>query len=113
MSYELNWYNTFSLSWSSLVVHRSGQALEIELFDGEAIIQISGKYAHYLQTLMLTTNRGYALLAGQPSDTSLNTYLAYREAELCFICNRVHGAIASTGAHWAVVDPAANGTAEH
>ncbi|XP_071357193.1 zymogen granule membrane protein 16-like [Trachinotus anak] len=103
----------YGLIWSSVVGSKSGNPLEMELFDDEAIIQISGKYAHYVQSVVFTTTRGRTLRAGQPSGHSFNMYPTHSEAELRFISGRVHGAITSIGAHWGVVHSAVNSTAEH
>ncbi|XP_044192192.1 zymogen granule membrane protein 16-like [Thunnus albacares] len=103
----------YGFIWSPVVGFRSGTPQEMELYEGEAIIQISGKYAHYVQWVVFTTNRGRMMVVGQPTGHSFNMYPAHREAELRFISGRVHGAITSIGAHWAVVHPAANSTTEH
>ncbi|XP_056255714.1 zymogen granule membrane protein 16-like [Seriola aureovittata] len=103
----------YGFIWSSVVGSKSGNPLVMELYDDEAIIQVSGKYAHYLQSVVFTTNRGRTLRAGQPSGHSFNMYPTHSQAELRFISGRVHGAITSIGAHWGVVDPAVNGTAGH
>ncbi|XP_070778398.1 zymogen granule membrane protein 16-like [Enoplosus armatus] len=102
----------YGFVWSPIVGSKSGEAKEMELFDGEAFVQISGKYAHYVQSVVFTTNRGRSLLAGQPTGHSFNMYPAHMQAELRFISGRVHGAITSIGAHWGVVD-SSDSTSEH
>ncbi|XP_073339247.1 zymogen granule membrane protein 16-like [Pagrus major] len=90
--------------WSAAVGRKYGAFKEMELFDGEAIIEVSGKYNHYVQSVVFTTSRGRTLHAGHPSGFSFNMYPTHPDAELRFISGRVHGAITSIAAHWAVVD---------
>ncbi|XP_072226264.1 zymogen granule membrane protein 16-like [Leuresthes tenuis] len=101
----------YGFRWSPVVGYISGQLQEIEFFDDEAIVQISGKYSHYIQSLVFTTNKGRSLQAGQPSGHSFNMYPAHRDAELRFISGRVHGGISSIEAHWVVLE--SDSTAEH
>ncbi|XP_051247260.1 zymogen granule membrane protein 16-like [Dicentrarchus labrax] len=103
----------YGFIWSSVAGYVSGEPKVIELFDNEAIIQISGKYAHYVQSLVLISNRGRSLYAGQPSGHSFNMYATNSEAELRFISGRFHGGLTSIGAHWAVFTQSANDTAVH
>ncbi|XP_070702908.1 zymogen granule membrane protein 16-like [Pempheris klunzingeri] len=101
----------FGYIWSDLAGTKLNEAKEIELFDGETIVQISGKYRHYLQSVVFTTSRGRTLSAGQPAGLSFNMYPTHSEAELIFISGRAHGAITAIEAHWGVVDSANNSTA--
>uniref|UniRef100_A0A671VS27 Jacalin-type lectin domain-containing protein n=1 Tax=Sparus aurata TaxID=8175 RepID=A0A671VS27_SPAAU len=93
----------YGLVWSPAVGPRYGSPSEMELYDGEAIIQVSGKYNNNVRAVMFTTNRGRTLYAGNLSGRSFNMYPTNPEAELCFISGRVQGALTSLAAHWAVV----------
>ncbi|XP_047461769.1 zymogen granule membrane protein 16-like [Mugil cephalus] len=103
----------YGFIWSPIAGYQYGNSHTFELFDDEAIIQISGKYAHYLQSLVITTTRGRSMYVGQPSGHSFNLYPTHKQAELRFISGRFHGGITSIGAHWAILDPTLNSTTEH
>ncbi|KAM9776798.1 zymogen granule membrane protein 16-like isoform X1 [Syngnathus typhle] len=90
-------------TWTNVVGRESGEKQEIELFDDEAIVAISGKYSHNIQSVVFTTNLGRSLFAGQPSGHSFNMYPENKKAELRFISGRFQGAITSMGAHWGLV----------
>ncbi|KAK1880750.1 Zymogen granule membrane protein 16, partial [Dissostichus eleginoides] len=90
----------YGFTWSSVVGYMSGQLQEMELSDDEAIIQISGKASHYVQSVVIVTSKGRHLEAGQPSGTSFNMYPSRKDAELVFISGTNHGAMTSIAAHW-------------
>ncbi|KAM6974358.1 zymogen granule membrane protein 16-like [Tautogolabrus adspersus] len=97
--------------WSSVVGVKSGDPQEMELFEDEAIVQISGKYNSYIRSVVFVTNRGRSLHAGQPSGRSFNMYPTNSMAELRIISGRQSGLIYALGAHWAVVYESSNSTA--
>ncbi|XP_071781570.1 zymogen granule membrane protein 16-like [Centroberyx gerrardi] len=92
--------------WSELLGRQHGEELQIDLHDGEAIIQISGKYyvANYIYQVAFVTNRGRSLTAGQPTQTSFNFYPTHPDTELRMLSGRFNGhGITSLGAHWGMV----------
>ncbi|XP_061616826.1 zymogen granule membrane protein 16-like [Phyllopteryx taeniolatus] len=93
----------YGYTWSNVTGYTYGEVQEILLFEDEAIVQICGKYSHYVQSLVFTTNLGRSLYAGQPQGHTFNMFPTNEKAELRFISGRVHGAITAIGAHWAVV----------
>ncbi|XP_030644406.1 zymogen granule membrane protein 16-like [Chanos chanos] len=92
----------YDYAWSLVAGYVSGEELLMELFDGEFIVQISGKYSHYIQNLQIVTNRGRFLQAGQPYGTSFNLYPTNSQSELRILSGRYHGGLTSIGAHWAI-----------
>ncbi|KAJ8409863.1 hypothetical protein AAFF_G00219220 [Aldrovandia affinis] len=99
--------------WAPVVGNNQGTEKEIMLFDGEAIVQISGKFEHYnyIYMLVFTTSRGRSLYAGQPRGYNFNFYANHKESELRLISGRYNGAgITSIGAHWGMVYDMNNST---
>ncbi|XP_061597733.1 zymogen granule membrane protein 16-like [Cololabis saira] len=103
----------YGFVWSPVVGYIHGTTQEIELYEGEAIVQVSGKYVQYLDSVVFTTNQGRSLYAGKPAGHSFNMYPEHRGAELVFISGWVHVGISSLGTHWAVLNPSFNSTAGH
>ncbi|XP_014025777.1 zymogen granule membrane protein 16 [Salmo salar] len=107
----------YGSTWSPVFGGVGGQKQEMELFNDEAIVEVSGKYnpADYICYLVLTTNMGRTLSAGQPSQVSFNFYPANMGNELRLLSGRFNGAgITSIGAHWGFVymEGAGNSTLE-
>ncbi|XP_038133015.1 zymogen granule membrane protein 16-like [Cyprinodon tularosa] len=90
--------------WSEVAGYTYSNPIEFELFNDERIIQISGKYAHYIQSMIIVTNKGRSLFVGQPSGHSFNMYATHPDAELRFLSGRYHGGLSAFQAHWAVLD---------
>ncbi|XP_013983136.1 zymogen granule membrane protein 16-like isoform X2 [Salmo salar] len=96
----------YGSTWSPVFGREGGEKQEMELFNDEAIVEVSGKYnpADYICYLVLTTNMGRTLSAGQPSQVSFNFYPANMGNELRLLSGRFNGAgITSIGAHWGLV----------
>ncbi|CAB1334739.1 unnamed protein product, partial [Coregonus sp. 'balchen'] len=94
----------YSNTWSPVLC--SVAKWEMELFKDEAIVEVSGKYnpADYICYLVITTNTGRTLAAGQPNQVSFNFYPANMGNELRMLSGRFNGAgITSIGAHWGLV----------
>ncbi|KAM6936684.1 zymogen granule membrane protein 16-like [Lycodopsis pacificus] len=81
-----------------------GSAQELILFDGETIVQVSGKYhSNYIYQIYVVTSRGRFLVVGQPTYNSFNFYPVDPKAELILLSGRFTSAgITSLGAHWDV-----------
>ncbi|XP_019729230.1 zymogen granule membrane protein 16-like isoform X1 [Hippocampus comes] len=92
----------YDYTWTDIAGRELGIMQEIELFHDEFIVQISGKYTHNIQSLVITTNLGRSLYAGRPTGHSFNMYPDNEKGELRLISGRFHGAITSLGAHWGV-----------
>ncbi|KAM9852568.1 zymogen granule membrane protein 16-like [Aulostomus maculatus] len=95
----------YNYIWSARVGREVNEPKEIELFDGETIVQISGKYfTNYIYQLIFVTSMGRFMMSGQPTQFSFNFYPTHQEAELRLLSGRFNGnGITSLGAHWGVV----------
>ncbi|XP_030639117.1 zymogen granule membrane protein 16-like [Chanos chanos] len=95
----------FGYSWTPVYGRSSGNLQQMELFDDEAIVQLSGKYAYdYIRYLSFTTSRGRTFIAGQPYGTSFNFYPAHDGSELRILSGRSdYRGITAIGAHWGTV----------
>ncbi|KAK9513456.1 hypothetical protein VZT92_026987 [Zoarces viviparus] len=91
--------------WGQRVGRVLGSAQELILFDGETIVQVSGKYhSNYIYQIYFVTSRGRFLVVGQPTTLSFNFYPADPKAELKLLSGRFTSAgITSLGAHWDVI----------
>uniref|UniRef100_A0A3Q3WD19 Jacalin-type lectin domain-containing protein n=1 Tax=Mola mola TaxID=94237 RepID=A0A3Q3WD19_MOLML len=92
----------FGYIWSEIIGRKQGPMQEIYLDEGEAIIQISGKYqSNYIYQLIFVTNRGRSLIVGQPTSTSFNMYPTHSKSQLIMLSGRYNSnGITSLGAHW-------------
>ncbi|XP_071252313.1 zymogen granule membrane protein 16-like isoform X2 [Salvelinus alpinus] len=111
--FQLRYGNT----WTPVFGHEVGEKQEMELFNDEAIVEVSGKYnpADHICYLVLTTNMGRTLSAGLPNQVSFNFYPANMGNELRLLSGRFNGAgITSIGAHWGLLnmEGAGNSTLE-
>ncbi|XP_034560166.1 zymogen granule membrane protein 16-like [Notolabrus celidotus] len=96
--------------WSPVVGRQYGLPQEMKLHDDESIIQISGKYSHFVQSVVFTTTKGRTLHAGQPSGKSFNMYAPVNSmSQLVAFSGRYQGYITSFQAHWGI--PPSNSTA--
>ncbi|XP_076006324.1 zymogen granule membrane protein 16-like [Genypterus blacodes] len=89
--------------WSPVCGVAFANPQEIELWEGETIVQVSGKYnpSNYVYMVVFVTSKGRFLTAGQPFKVSFNFYSTNPDTELrmlsgCFDRN----GITSLGAHW-------------
>ncbi|XP_058503793.1 uncharacterized protein LOC131471310 [Solea solea] len=100
--------------WSRVFGRVYSTAHELNLFDGEVIVQVSGKYhTNYIYQLTLVTSRGRSMIVGQPYQLSFNFYTRYEDAELILLSGRYNSAgITSLAAHWGVVSKNTTDNAE-
>lgn len=96
LRYESNWTAVFGLE--------NGNRQEMELYDKELIIQVSGKHSGYIYELMFVTNLGRSFKVGVSSGNSFNFFPTMKGSQLRFLSGRHNGyAMTSIGAHWALV----------
>ncbi|XP_061520520.1 zymogen granule membrane protein 16-like [Phycodurus eques] len=88
--------------WSPVVGMENGMVKEIQLFKDETIIQISGMYTNVMQSIVLVTNKGRALHAGQPRGTSFNMYADNKETQLRLLSGQYRNGFTFFGSHWGV-----------
>ncbi|KAK0153879.1 Zymogen granule membrane protein 16 [Merluccius polli] len=94
----------YGTRWGKVLGRISTIEHRMDLFEGEAFIQVSGKYGSYINQLFFVTNRGRFLMAGRSSQTAFNFYPKHPESELRLLSGRDNGyALTSLGAHWGTV----------
>ncbi|KAM9353333.1 zymogen granule membrane protein 16-like [Symphorus nematophorus] len=88
--------------WTARVGRAFGRVNELNLFDNESIIQVSGKYyTNYIYQLIFVTSRGRSLIVGQPTRTSFNFHPKHEDAGLIMLSGRSNTAgITALAAHW-------------
>ncbi|XP_030221593.1 sialic acid-binding Ig-like lectin 14 [Gadus morhua] len=99
----------YGTRWDRAVGRVVHAPLRLDLFEGETITQVSGKYrsANYIYQLIFVTSRGRSLITGVPFETSFNFYPEHAEAELRLLSGRFDSnGIRSLGAHWGVFEEA-------
>ncbi|XP_031442536.2 zymogen granule membrane protein 16-like, partial [Clupea harengus] len=97
----------YGFAWTPMVGNNGTNRVSISLFEGEAIVQVSGKYnpSNFIYQLFFVTSRGRFLAAGQPTGLSFNHYPTNAESELRILSGRANNVgITSLGAHWGDVD---------
>ncbi|XP_056449301.1 prostatic spermine-binding protein-like [Gadus chalcogrammus] len=100
-------------NWGVLLGLVSPNELSIDLFEGETITQVSGKFnpEDLICQLIFETSMGRALIAGQPIQVSFNFYPQHMEEELRMLSGTFDTiGITSLGAHWGIVTPGTNQT---
>ncbi|XP_030215715.1 zymogen granule membrane protein 16-like [Gadus morhua] len=93
----------YGTRWDRTIGRAVHAPLRLDLFEGETITQVSGKYhtSNFIYQLIFGTSRGRSLIVGQPVQNSFNFYPEHAEAELRILSGRFNGnGITSLGAHW-------------
>uniref|UniRef100_A0A8C4ZBZ0 Zymogen granule membrane protein 16-like n=1 Tax=Gadus morhua TaxID=8049 RepID=A0A8C4ZBZ0_GADMO len=101
----------YGTRWDRTIGRAVHAPLRLDLFEGETITQVSGKYhtSNFIYQLIFGTSRGRSLIVGQPVQNSFNLYPEHAEAELRLLSGRFDSAgITSLGAHWGLAPDGAN-----
>ncbi|XP_063040894.1 zymogen granule membrane protein 16-like [Engraulis encrasicolus] len=96
----------YGFAWTPRVGVNTTRRVELDLFDGEAIVQVSGKFNpnSHIHQLVFTTSRGRSLSAGLSNGVSFSHNPTTPEEELRILSGRSNTAgITALGAHWAPV----------
>ncbi|KAM6995353.1 zymogen granule membrane protein 16-like [Tautogolabrus adspersus] len=103
-SYVTSLQLCYDYIWSERIGTAGGILQEMQLYDDETIIQVSGKHNGFIFQLVFVTSRGRFLSAGTPTGISFNFYPTDGKAGLRLLSGRYTGTgITSVGAHWGEV----------
>ncbi|KAM4689845.1 zymogen granule membrane protein 16-like [Rhinophrynus dorsalis] len=86
--------------WGPYYGNSAGTLLEVLLYPGENITQVSGKTASYVNELIFVTSHGRMFRFGQPSGNSFNDFPLYAGTALRYVSGRYSTVIHSIGFHW-------------
>ncbi|XP_065814192.1 zymogen granule membrane protein 16-like [Labrus bergylta] len=90
--------------WSERIGKAGGNLQEMQLYDDETIIQVSGKHSNFIFQLVFVTSRGRFFSAGSPTGFSFHFYPTDSKAGLRLLSGRyTSSGITSLGAHWGEV----------
>ncbi|XP_050015424.1 zymogen granule membrane protein 16-like [Alexandromys fortis] len=90
----------YGRTWSDNVGGTHGDLEEIFLYPGESVIQVSGKYKHYLRKLVFVTSKGRRLSFGGKEGISFNAVPLHPNTVLRYISGRATNYITAIGLHW-------------
>lgn len=90
----------YGRTWSDNVGGTHGDLEEIFLYPGESVIQVSGKYKHYLRKLVFITSKGRRLSFGGKEGISFNAVPLHPNTVLRYISGRATNYITAIGLHW-------------
>ncbi|KAM3614566.1 uncharacterized protein V6R79_016207 [Siganus canaliculatus] len=96
---------SFNNIWSQRIGRSYGHTHQLDLFEKEKIIQVSGKYhSNYIYQLIFQTSFGRSLIVGQPYQRSFNMYASQPHSELIMLSGRyTSSGITALAAHWGSV----------